>query len=224
MKLGIISDIHANPYGLEAVLSCLESCDYILCAGDISGYSPLINETIEIFKTSNIFSIMGNHDYFLLHGCPLSKNDIVQTSVMLTQKLIDPEYLRIIKDLHMMKVIDLDDIKIKIVHGSPMNILEGYVYPDTPLDPKKFRMDEEDVLILGHTHYQMIKQFKNFKIINPGSCGQPRDGTFKAGYAILDTLTLQIELGKVSFDTTTLVRQLLSANWPVDLLKHLHKS
>lgn len=46
MKIGLISDVHSNIYGLTSVIDELQSCDVILCAGDITGYYTFTNEVL----------------------------------------------------------------------------------------------------------------------------------------------------------------------------------
>lgn len=224
MKIGIISDIHANPFGLEAVLTHLYDVDIILCAGDMTGYSPLVNETFEILKSyENIKYIIGNHDYYLINGYKSNVNSIVKKSVFLTKKIIKKEYLEFLKNMKITNFFYLDNLKIKLIHGSPFDPLEGYVYPDYPIDPNKFCLDSENILILGHTHYQMYKKFEKFQIINPGSCGQPRDKSISAGCSILDTQNLKVELFKVNYDVQPIVNILTKEKWPFQLLKPFQK-
>jgi predicted phosphodiesterase len=40
MRIGLISDIHANLPALEAVLDDMPPIDDIICAGDVVGYNP----------------------------------------------------------------------------------------------------------------------------------------------------------------------------------------
>jgi len=65
MKIGIISDIHGNSHGLKIVLSKLSKCDKTLCAGDISGYYPFVDESISLLKEHKVISVLGNHDQYL---------------------------------------------------------------------------------------------------------------------------------------------------------------
>ncbi len=58
MKIGIISDIHANLIALENVLSDLDELkvDKILCLGDITTLGPSPVETIELLMEREIDS------------------------------------------------------------------------------------------------------------------------------------------------------------------------
>ena len=67
MKIGIISDIHANSEALKVVLEKLTKCERILCAGDLTGYYPDFNKVIDVVKNDpRITSILGNHDIYHL--------------------------------------------------------------------------------------------------------------------------------------------------------------
>lgn len=65
MKIGIISDIHADPTALDKALSRLRDkhqVDMILCAGDLTGYGNQPNDVIDRLRTENIPTVKGNHD------------------------------------------------------------------------------------------------------------------------------------------------------------------
>lgn len=52
MLIGLIADVHSNAVALTSVLSVLKTSgvEKILHAGDIVGYNPYPDETIELFK------------------------------------------------------------------------------------------------------------------------------------------------------------------------------
>jgi putative phosphoesterase len=220
MKLGIISDIHANPFGLEIALEHFkgEHADAILCNGDLTGYSPLVNETLDLLRAQPIEFILGNHDTYLLYGCPREKNPIVQKSTNLTRELIHPDHLDFLRTLKPARIIDYADFRIKMVHGSPLDHLEDYIYPDRAIQPEELWQDNENVLILGHTHHQMLKRFPQFQLLNPGSCGQARDKRGYVCFAMLDTSNSSIQLEQVSYDTTGMIHALECSGWPEELL------
>ena len=63
MKRALISDIHSNLEGLEAVLADIEkqSITEIYCLGDIIGYGPNPRECIDLVMRMDV-CILGNHD------------------------------------------------------------------------------------------------------------------------------------------------------------------
>ncbi len=59
--------------------------------------------------------------------------------------------------------------------------------------------------------------------INPGSVGQPRDGTPKASYMIYDTLSKQASLKKAAYNTEVVKKKVLKATLPFDLAERIVK-
>ncbi|MHC4268646.1 MAG: metallophosphoesterase family protein [Planctomycetota bacterium] len=59
--------------------------------------------------------------------------------------------------------------------------------------------------------------------INPGSVGQPRDGTPKASYMLYDTLTKQVSLKKAEYNTEAVKKKVLKATLPFDLAERIVK-
>lgn len=76
--IGIISDIHGNHVALSAVLARLDEMGVseIVCLGDVGGYYCQVNECCDALQSRNIFSLMGNHDWYLASGesCPRSNS------------------------------------------------------------------------------------------------------------------------------------------------------
>ena len=59
--------------------------------------------------------------------------------------------------------------------------------------------------------------------INPGSVGQPRDGTPKASYMIYDTVTQKVALKKAEYNTEIVKKKVLKAGLPFDLADRIVK-
>ncbi len=59
--------------------------------------------------------------------------------------------------------------------------------------------------------------------INPGSVGQPRDGTPKASYMIYDSTTKQASLKKAAYNTEIVKKKVLKATLPFDLAERIVK-
>lgn len=218
MKIAIISDIHSNIYGLDAVLKDISEVDKILCAGDLTGYYPFVNQIIEKCISCNIISVRGNHDHYVVNGGILDDNkESIKTSVELTKKLISKKNLDYIKNLPKKIQANIDGKKILMVHGSPWDVLEGRIYPDYE-DFDKFLEIHEDVVILGHTHYPFIKKIGNLTIVNPGSCGQPRDYNLLS-YVLWDTKTNVFKNKRVNFNIEEFKKKAMEENWDEELFK-----
>jgi putative phosphoesterase len=217
MLIGLIADVHSNVVALEAVLSEMESLgvEKILHAGDIVGYNPYPNETIELFRKRKILSIRGNHERALLSGDMSDLNWHAACALQWTSNTISRENLDFISKLKDTEVISVDNTGIFLAHGSP-NDPDQYVYPED-IEPGLLTMTSSDILVLGHTHIQFKKQFKEGIIINPGSVGQPRDKDPASAFAILDADTKGIELRRIGYDIEKVIEDMRKTYLPEEL-------
>ena len=67
MRLGIISDVHANAPALEVCLAALERLDaeQIIILGDVVGYGPdpeSVTQRVAGLVSQGAICLMGNHD------------------------------------------------------------------------------------------------------------------------------------------------------------------
>jgi len=60
MRVGLISDIHANLPALEAVLDDMPPVDDIICAGDVVGYNPWPRECLERVRTVSSLVVLSS--------------------------------------------------------------------------------------------------------------------------------------------------------------------
>ncbi|MEM4787856.1 MAG: metallophosphoesterase family protein, partial [Ignisphaera sp.] len=99
------------------------------------------------------------------------------------------------------------------------NPLYGYMKPDLPLSELRLSLTPSmvtlrpsiirvDTVIAGHTHIPMDIAIDGVRIVNPGSCGQPRDGDFRASYAIYNTETNTFEIHRVEYNIERVIEKL----------------
>ena len=64
MRLAIFSDVHSNLPALTAVLANIAAVgvDDRYCLGDLVGYAPWPNETLDLLQREDIPIVMGNYD------------------------------------------------------------------------------------------------------------------------------------------------------------------
>lgn len=219
MKVGVIADIHGNHRAFEAVMSFLrDRTDKVLFAGDLVGYYPFVHECLEQWDHDKIMSVRGNHDQVLIdylerktslasythkYGCGLERS--------LTG--LSQEDLKTITAWPVTLSTRLDNCLIKMLHGSPWDELNGRVYPDFP-DWQRFDSVDGDLIIMGHTHYPFVKEWKGKIIMNPGALGQPRNCPGPHAYcAVVDAVTRKIEQHCIPYDANDLI---LDANMQGD--------
>lgn len=197
MKIGIISDIHGNFVALKAVYEKIKNCPIILNAGDLTGYYPDINPVIDFVREKKIISISGNHDRYLLGRNLPDSLESIRESFQNSITVLNPENKKYLKELPKSLKIEIEGLRIGVFHGSPWDPDER-IYPDSDLSG--FGKCDYDVIILGHTHWPIIKKINKLLLINPGSIGQPRDYNSKSSYAILDTTKMVAQINRVSYN------------------------
>jgi len=190
VRIAVISDIHSNYDALQAVLSATGAYDALVCLGDLVGYGAQPNEVVsEVRSLKPQAVVMGNHDYAVSTGDTSGFVSHAVQAVEWTRKEISSENLSYIAGLRSKTTFTADGVKIALVHGSPRDPLNEYVYPSTPEFILRSLVDqsESQVLLLGHTHVPFSHKFGSRLIGNPGSIGQPRDGDPRASYAIIES-------------------------------------
>lgn len=218
MKILIISDIHGNIYALKSMLEFLKNkqIDSTLVAGDILGYYPFSNETINILKSiKNCHIVLGNHDKFFIDSLKnrLLINDYRKKygdSILEFHENISNENLAFIMEKNLFKIIKINALSIYLMHGSPNNLLEGYIYPNTFYN---YNDINHNLIIHGHTHYRMVRKYEDKIVINPGSLGQPRDGK-PPSFVIFDSITKRHDFYNVNFDKKKLFEDLKERKYP----------
>lgn len=221
MIVAIISDIHSNLVALDAVLEDIETlgAELILCAGDIVGYYPYPNETIDRFKEKDIVSILGNHDRAVIHFNTVGMNRLAAEAARWTSENISAENVDYLKALRSRMKTKIDGRTIAMYHGSPRDDDE-YLY-EIDTGPELVEMCGCQIMVTGHTHIPFIRKFSDGMLINPGAIGQPRDGDRRASFAILDTEHADVTICRKSYDIDTVHRRTLDAGLPAFLAERL---
>jgi len=214
MLVGLISDVHSNATALKAVLSEMDKIgvEKILHAGDIIGYNPYPNETIEMFIENKIISILGNHDRAIITGDISDFNPYAAAALLWTKRVLLPEHFGYIQTLKNWEHFTRDNIHIVAIHGSPRDVDE-YVFP-VNVNAHFLADAKADVLVLGHTHVQFKKEYAQGIVLNPGSVGQPRDENADAAFAVYDTATGAAKLKRISYDIEKVIEDMRNAHLP----------
>lgn len=102
------------------------------------------------------------------------------------------------------------DDQMKLVHGHPDD-------PDHYTTPEEFSarlLDDENVLVMGHTHVQHCEHYAEGVVLNPGSVGQPRDGDPRAAYAVVDLDGPDVDPRRVEYDVGRVQEAIEAAGLP----------
>ena len=92
MKIGVLSDIHANLVALEAVLASLGSVDALWVCGDTVGYGPEPSDVLALLRERGAVIVAGNHDRAVATGEDLELfNEPAALAVLAHQRWLSAE-------------------------------------------------------------------------------------------------------------------------------------
>jgi predicted phosphodiesterase len=206
MRYALISDIHANLPALEAVLTDIHGQPRVGATyhlGDLVGYAPWPNETVEMLRGFKIPGVAGNYDStvgtdYKHCGCKYEdphQEELSHISYEWTRKHASPATKEHLAALPFR--IDLKPLgghiarpSAILVHGTP-TLNTVYWTEDRP-DSFCLQMatiagaKSGDVIAFGHTHKPWHRVVEGIHFLNTGSVGRPKDGDWRAGYVLLD--------------------------------------
>lgn len=227
-QITIFGDIHANLPALEAVLGDIEERELpnVYCLGDLVGYGTFPNEVIACIRDRGIPTIMGNYDQGVGHssddcGCAYTSPEaeaLGKRSIAWTNAHTTPENKAFLRQLVDKIPLELGNLKVMLVHGSPRKINE-YLYEDRPDATMERLLDlaEADVLVCGHTHIPYHRVLPSGRhVVNAGSVGKPKDGDPRAGYIQLKIQNgdLKVDFVRVSYDVQQAADAIRSTDMP----------
>ncbi len=244
MKLGLISDVHGNWEALNAVLDQLggeELLDGLFNCGDLVGYGPEPGRCIGELAERDLTSVKGNHDAGLLGELGLDFfNGKAERALRWTRKELDDEDKKFIEKLPVKRY--LDENGIALVHGSFVNPLTHYIMRKADAFRSYQRAQEASTLqLFGHTHIPSLyeidgRDVKSYEIndgfefsfdrdhkylLNPGSVGQPRDGNWKASFAVLELgsegLPESVVFHRTEYQAEKAREKIINAGLPTEL-------
>ncbi len=204
MRIAIISDIHSNLPALLAVEGVLREADAVICLGDLVGYYCQVNEVLDFVRTLNAICILGNHDYFLLAGCPAPVPEAVKFGIAYADRVIFSNHRAWLARLPLTWGGLLAGKSVLAVHGSPWRPVTDYLYADSPRLAGLGEFDF-DLIAFGQTHRSLFHHSKRPWLLNPGSVGQSRNNSGQAASAVWDTERGTIEMIERSYDPTPVI-------------------
>ncbi|HKY49626.1 MAG TPA: metallophosphoesterase family protein [Candidatus Limnocylindria bacterium] len=201
MRVGLLSDIHANLVALEAVLSALGKVDALWVTGDTVGYGPDPADTLALLRERGAVLVQGNHDRAVATGEGLDFfHDRAAEAARTHQKWLSAADRDALGALPAVVTAE----RFTLCHGSLRDPLWEYV-TTTRAAAATLQLARTDHCCNGHTHIPAVfhlagegatavhaaeataHRLDGRTLINAGSVGQPRDGDPRASYVLLDT-------------------------------------
>ena len=199
MRIGVLSDIHANLVALEAVLADLGPVDALWVCGDTVGYGPDPSDVLALLVERKATLLAGNHDRAVATGEDLELfNPPAAAAAKMHQRWLSAAE----RDMLAALPRTLETSDVTLCHGSLRDPLWEYV-TNPRSAAASLALAKTSHCCAGHTHVPSLFRAGNEPqpgrvgyetpyplapraFLNPGSVGQPRDGDPRAAYAVID--------------------------------------
>ncbi len=240
MRIGILSDIHANLEALSETLAALdrEKPDRVICLGDVVGYGASVNECCALVRKVAEVTLLGNHDAAVAGRMDYSfYYDAARHALDWTASRIDADHLEWLRSLPYLHRIG----EIGFSHGNPVQA-EAYEYVFAVEQARELLPHLAalaDVNFIGHSH--LCKAFaihpsgdvnevvaqrfglrRGYKyVVSVGSVGQPRDCDNRACFVIYDSTERIVEYHRVAYDIETSAQKIFDADLALNFGKRL---
>jgi diadenosine tetraphosphatase ApaH/serine/threonine PP2A family protein phosphatase len=247
LRILLLSDIHANLEALEACLAAAPPYDLVVNLGDIVGYGASPNEVTDRSRDLGKIFVRGNHDKAATGLMDLDDfNPMAAAAAIWTRNELTPENLDWLRALPHGPVPLPDFPQVQLVHGSPIDEDEYVVSLGDALAP--LITFTAPLTFFGHTHlqggffanhssadgfqpgYRTVGRAESVSfqlepsaryLINPGSVGQPRDGDWRAAFALFDTDAQVVHFHRTPYNLKAAQDRIFAAGLPLRLATRL---
>jgi predicted phosphodiesterase len=222
MNIALIADVHANLPALEAVLRHIherQDIHAVYHLGDLVGYAPWPNETVALLRGFHVPGVAGNYDSTVATdykhcGCRYEdprQEALSHLSYEWTRRNVSPSTKAFLGQLPFR--LDLRPAgghasgpRVILVHGTPI-LNTVYWTADRPgafclQMARAAGAQAGDVIAFGHTHIPWHREIEGIHFVNAGSVGRPKDGDWRACYAVLGVggAAPRVEFVRVEYD------------------------
>lgn len=243
MRYALISDVHANLPALEAVLADIAGrmdVDATYHLGDLVGYAPWPDEVVAKLRAAGIAGVCGNYDSTVALDAPhcgcryedARQEALSHESFVWTRARVSEATKRALAALPFR--LDLRPLgghasgpRVVLVHGNP--VLNTVYWTEDRADGFCVKMAHHagarpgDVVAFGHTHRPWHRVVEGIHFLNAGSVGRPKDGDWRACYALLEVgaAAVGVEFVRVPYDVERAMAGIRASGLPAEFAEAL---
>lgn len=234
MKYAIFGDIHANLEALEAVLADADAqgCTDYVCVGDVVGYGANPCQCLATVRDMGCPIVKGNHDEEAVLDTSLEGlNPLAKQAMEWTRAQLDEDERTFLRNMKLVRQVR----DFTIVHAT-LDTPGGWTYVTNKFDAMaSFSYQFTQLCFYGHTHSPRIYvkgdsvepledasvnlEMGRKYFVNVGSTGQPRDGDWRASYAVYDADDQSVTIRRIEYDIEKAKQKILDAGLP-EMLAH----
>jgi predicted phosphodiesterase len=215
MRIAILTDVHGNAYALEAVLADIRSTspEAVYNLGDTvwGGADPARAWAMQLEQAPP--TVRGNTDE-VLAGLVDRWPD--ERAWLLSE--LDDSVPAALAALPL--TASLHGGELLLAHGRPDSAWEALMYegsPDQPTPPAELDAQCADwparrVVVVGHTHTELLRQWRGVSYVNAGAVSRQKDGDPSARWVLLERVAglWNLQFRRVAYDTEAAARWALA--------------
>ncbi len=234
MRAAFFGGIYSNYLGLEAALidARRRGAEAIFCLGDIGGFGPHPDRSIELLRSCEIPTVQGNYDDSVGNakpdcGCGYTDpvdNHFARISYAYTLEHTSRLHRPWLANLPGRILLEAEGKRFVLVHGSPRQVNE-FLWDSTSPDgflEHLVSSASADVLLCTHTgiHWQRALP-SGRRVVNVGALGRPaNDGRANVWYALMDTDRSEpFEFVPLMYDCSRLAREMREEKLPEEFVE-----
>lgn len=242
MRLGILSDIHANREAFDACLARLEheGYDKLVVLGDIVGYGAdpvYCTEKVMELAGKGAIVVRGNHDQAILDKNE-GMNPVARTAIAWTRTQLSPAHASYLAGLPLTETV----VDVLITHANGWAPAD-FGYMQTSRDAERnLKVVTAHLTLCGHTHVPALYHAAHLRAVQAfkpvedvpiplsgrlrwvaviGAVGQPRAGSPRACCATYDVNQRRLTYFGVPYDCAGAARKVRAAGLPESLAERL---
>lgn len=250
MRYLILSDVHGGLEALNACLGTAKGkYDRAVCLGDVVGYGPDPAAVTDVIRSLTQEVIRGNHDKACAGITDAEDfNPWARMATYWTRSALSEERLQFLRQLSSGPVTvdgftlvhgserDEDQYVLRVSDAAPLlrhqkrevaffghSHIQGGFWLDSQGEVWPIGMSNElrrDGLP-DHGVAELRLEPGAHYLVNPGSVGQPRDGNWKAAFAIFDDGAKRVEYYRTPYDLALTQAKMARAGLPDPLIRRL---
>jgi predicted phosphodiesterase len=234
VRLAALGGVYSNHRALAAALDDVarESADLTWCLGDVGGFGPHPDRSVEMLRERGIPSLRGNYDDSIGHAredCACGYSDpldrrYAQVSYDYTLGRTAGPHRAWLRDLPEHHRFEAGGRRVLLCHGSPRRVNE-FLWASTCSDAFLEWLCGEhaaDVLVCAHTGLHWHRALPSGRhVINAGAIGRPaNDGRTEVWYARIELgRDVAVEFRPLAYDHEALAHEMESERLPPEFIE-----
>jgi putative phosphoesterase len=225
MKVIVLGDIHGNLPALEVALREARAVGYdMIChTGDLVGFAPFPEETVDLVRALKIPGVRGNVDDLIAGEADWlgeegeeSTRAFEERAFAWTAQRVGRLTRRYLGNLPFERRMEIGGRRATLLHATP---IDAYTRLTERTSDEMLRdlgdIADADIIIFGHTHRPFHRIVDGRHFINVGSVGYPQDGDPRTGFTMIRADgNIEVRYERFPYDTSRLLREAASRRFP----------